>query len=124
MQRPLAIALFAFLLFAASAHPTAQAEPESKQRLAANPEQLVLGHGAVGMLDQVDQRGEDLGLERNVGCQGFYAESREELAPALEQARDADGPAALCLRTSREANLATPMDPVMRFIEVYQGPLG
>jgi acetolactate synthase-1/2/3 large subunit len=61
---------------------------------------------------------------KGLGCHGFYVESAEELVPTLEQARAADGPVVVCLRTSREANLATPMDPLMRFIEVYQGPLG
>lgn len=61
---------------------------------------------------------------QGLGCHGFYAESDEELLPALEQARAADGPAVVCLRTSRDANLETPMAPLMRFIEVYQGPLG
>jgi acetolactate synthase-1/2/3 large subunit len=59
-----------------------------------------------------------------LGCKGFYVESRGELVPALEQARATDGPAVVCLRTSREANLATPGDPLMRFVEVYQGPMG
>jgi acetolactate synthase-1/2/3 large subunit len=59
-----------------------------------------------------------------LGCKGLYVESEDELMPALEAARAADGPVVVCLRTSREANLATPMDPLMRFIEVYQGPMG
>ena len=59
-----------------------------------------------------------------LGCKGFYVETRDELVPALEQARAADGPTVVCLRTSREANLATPRDPLMRFVEVYQGPMG
>ena len=59
-----------------------------------------------------------------LGCKGLYVERLDELAPALEEARAADGPVVVCLRTSREANLATPGDPLMRFIEVYQGPMG
>jgi acetolactate synthase-1/2/3 large subunit len=59
-----------------------------------------------------------------LGCLGLYVESEAELVPALEKARDAEGPVVICLRTSREANLATPTDPLMRFIEVYQGPMG
>ncbi|MCP3982913.1 MAG: thiamine pyrophosphate-binding protein [bacterium] len=59
-----------------------------------------------------------------LGCKGFYVDTREGLVPALEQARAVDGPAVVCLRTSREANLATPGDPLQRFIEVYQGPMG
>jgi hypothetical protein len=30
----------------------------------------------------------------------------------------------VCVRTSREANAALPPEPLMRFVEVYQGPLG
>jgi acetolactate synthase-1/2/3 large subunit len=63
-------------------------------------------------------------VAEGLGCAGFYADSEEGLAPALEQARRATKPAVVCLRTSREANLATPTDPIMRFIEVYQGPIG
>ncbi len=59
-----------------------------------------------------------------LGCRGYYVDSLEGLRPALEAARDGDGPAVVCLRTSREANLATPGDPAMRFVEVYQGPMG
>jgi acetolactate synthase-1/2/3 large subunit len=59
-----------------------------------------------------------------LGCKGFYVDAKEDLVATLEQARAADGPVVVCLRTSREANLETPIDPLMRFIEVYQGPLG
>ena len=62
-------------------------------------------------------------VAQGLGCQGFYVEERAELSAALEQAKAADGPAVVCLRTSREANLATPAEPLQRFIEVYQGPL-
>jgi acetolactate synthase-1/2/3 large subunit len=63
-------------------------------------------------------------VAEGLGCKGLYVESRDELVPALERARSADGPVVVCLRTSHEANLATPGDPLMRFIEVYQGPMG
>jgi acetolactate synthase-1/2/3 large subunit len=59
-----------------------------------------------------------------LGCEGFYAERLEEVEPALERAKAAKGPAVVCLRTDRDANLTTPSDPLMRFVEVYQGPLG
>ena len=62
-------------------------------------------------------------VAHGLGCQGFYVEEREALAATLERAKAADGPTVVCLRTSREANLATPADPLQRFIEVYQGPL-
>jgi hypothetical protein len=29
----------------------------------------------------------------------------------------------VCMRTDKNANLATPADPLRRFVEVYQGPL-
>jgi acetolactate synthase-1/2/3 large subunit len=63
-------------------------------------------------------------VAQGLGCEGFYAESVEELEPALERAKAAAGPAVVCLRTNRDANLAMPMDPLVRFLEVYQGPLG
>jgi len=59
-----------------------------------------------------------------LGCKGLYVEREEDLAPALEEARAAEGPVVVCLRTSRAANLAIPGDSLMRFIEVYQGPMG
>jgi acetolactate synthase-1/2/3 large subunit len=59
-----------------------------------------------------------------LGCRGFYVDSADGVRPALEAAKAGDGPAVVCLRTSREANLATPGDPVGRFVEVYQGPMG
>jgi len=59
-----------------------------------------------------------------LGCAGFYVERIEELAPALEGARRSERPAVVCVRTSREANLALPSEALQRFVEVYQGPLG
>jgi acetolactate synthase-1/2/3 large subunit len=59
-----------------------------------------------------------------LGCKGLYVDRAEDLAPAFAEARAADGPVVVCLRTSREANLATPGDALMRFVEVYQGPMG
>jgi len=74
--------------------------------------------------------GTDMGTVRwdrvaeGLGAHGEHVERMEELAGALERARAADGPALLCLRTDREANLATPPELMMRFWEVYQGPTG
>jgi len=65
-----------------------------------------------------DRAGEGL------GCQPFYAENLEQVEPALEHARAAKGPAVVCLRTDRDANLTIPMDLMRRFAEVYQGPMG
>jgi acetolactate synthase-1/2/3 large subunit len=61
---------------------------------------------------------------QGLGCAGFYAERLEEVKPALEAAKSEKGPAVVCLRTDRDANLATPGDPLMRFVEVYAGPTG
>jgi acetolactate synthase-1/2/3 large subunit len=74
--------------------------------------------------------GTDMGAVRwdvvaqGLGCEGFYAESLEELEPALAGAKAAAGPAVVCVRSDRDANLAMPSDPLLRFVEVYQGPLG
>jgi len=62
-------------------------------------------------------------VAQGLGCEGFHVEQPGELEPALERAKQAAGPAVVCLRTSREANLATPPDALMRFVEVYQGPI-
>jgi acetolactate synthase-1/2/3 large subunit len=61
---------------------------------------------------------------QGLGCQGAYVERLADLEPALERAKAAPGPAVVCVRTDRDANLSTPSDPLLRFIEVYQGPLG
>jgi len=57
-----------------------------------------------------------------LGCKGFYVERMEELESALERARTADGPAVVCVKTDRDANLSIPTDLMIRFAEVYQGP--
>jgi acetolactate synthase-1/2/3 large subunit len=59
-----------------------------------------------------------------LGCTGIYVERREDLEPALERAKSTQGPVVVCMRTSRDANLAMPPEPLLRFVEVYQGPLG
>lgn len=62
-------------------------------------------------------------VAEGLGCHGEYAERIEEVAPALQRARAAAGPAVVCLRTDREANLAIPQELLLRFVEVYQGPM-
>ncbi|HZR82114.1 MAG TPA: thiamine pyrophosphate-binding protein [Candidatus Binatia bacterium] len=57
-----------------------------------------------------------------LGCSAWYVEKLEDLPPALAGARAADGPAVICLRTDRDANLQLPPDMIMRFVAVYQGP--
>jgi acetolactate synthase I/II/III large subunit len=59
-----------------------------------------------------------------LGCQSFYVDRMEDLEAALKGARAADGPAVVCLKTNRDANLAIPGDLGRRFGEVYQGPIG
>jgi len=48
----------------------------------------------------------------------------EDLDAALKGAREADGPAVICLKTNRDANLAIPGELGLRFGEVYQGSDG
>ena len=59
-----------------------------------------------------------------LGCKAFYVERMEDLEAALKGAKAADGPAVICLKTYRDANLAIPMELGIRFAEVYQGPMG
>ena len=61
-------------------------------------------------------------VAEGLGCTSAYAEQPDEVEPALARAKQTKGPTVVCLRTSREANLATPQDPLLRFVEVYQGP--
>ncbi|MGH7857659.1 MAG: thiamine pyrophosphate-binding protein, partial [Candidatus Binatia bacterium] len=59
-----------------------------------------------------------------LGCEGAYVDSLEQLAPALERARASSRPTVVCLKTDHGANLAVPQELLMRFVEVYQGPMG
>jgi len=59
-----------------------------------------------------------------LGCHGEYVERTEDIAPALQRAKAATRPAVICLKTDRDANLAIPMEMLLRFTEVYQGPTG
>jgi len=59
-----------------------------------------------------------------LGCKSFYVERMEDLEAALKSAQAADGPAVICLKTNRDANLAIPGELGLRFGEVYQGPMG
>ena len=62
-------------------------------------------------------------VAEGLGCYAEYVEKLEDLEPALKNARDAAGPAVVCVKTDREANLAAPQEFLMRFVEVYQGPM-
>ncbi|HET9694908.1 MAG TPA: thiamine pyrophosphate-dependent enzyme, partial [Steroidobacteraceae bacterium] len=57
-----------------------------------------------------------------LGCHGEYVQSVEELPAALERAARHERPAVVCVRTSKEANLAVPETIMGRFFEVYFGP--
>jgi acetolactate synthase-1/2/3 large subunit len=63
-------------------------------------------------------------VAEGLGCHGEYVERIEDVAPALGRAREAKGPAVVCARTDRDANLGVPQEMMLRFVEVYQGPLG
>ena len=63
-------------------------------------------------------------VAQGLGCTGEYVDSLDDVEAAVARAKAAAGPAVVCLRTSREANLSTPSDPMLRFVEVYQGPMG
>ena len=62
-------------------------------------------------------------VARGLGCEGLYAESLEEVEGALGAARHAPGPAVICVRTDRAANLGVAPDAAIRFAEVYQVPM-
>lgn len=62
-------------------------------------------------------------VAEGLGCYAEYVEVPDNLEPALKRAREADGPAVVCVKTDREANLAAPQELIMRFFEVYQGPM-
>ena len=62
-------------------------------------------------------------VAEGLGCKGFYAETVDELRVALEASRAVAGPVVICVRSDREANLGVPQDAMMRFIEVYNGPM-
>jgi len=63
-------------------------------------------------------------VAEGLGCQSFYVDRMEDLEAALKGAKASDGPAVVCLKTNRDANLAIPMELGLRFAEVYQGPMG
>jgi len=63
-------------------------------------------------------------VAEGLGCRGLYAAKPEEVAPALAAARKSEGPAVVCVRSDRGANMAVPPDAMLRFMEVYQGPIG
>jgi acetolactate synthase-1/2/3 large subunit len=63
-------------------------------------------------------------VAEGLGCHGEYVDRMEDVEPVLRRAKAANGPAVVCVRTDREANLAIPQELLLRFVEVYQGPMG
>jgi acetolactate synthase-1/2/3 large subunit len=61
-------------------------------------------------------------VAEGLGCHGEYVDSIEALPAALMRAKGARGPALVCVRTSKDANLAVPQAGMARFFEVYNGP--
>jgi acetolactate synthase-1/2/3 large subunit len=61
-------------------------------------------------------------VAEGLGCLGEYVDSIEALPAALARAKAHAGPALVCVRTSKEANLAVPEAGMGRFFEVYFGP--
>ncbi len=61
-------------------------------------------------------------LAEGLGCAGLYVDNMSDLEGALTAARDSPGPALVCVRTDRAANMAVPLAALRRFGEVYQGP--
>jgi acetolactate synthase-1/2/3 large subunit len=62
-------------------------------------------------------------VAEGLGCHGEYVERSGDLEAALGRAKAADAPAVVCVKTDRDANLATPHELLVRFVEVYQGPM-
>ncbi len=62
-------------------------------------------------------------VAEGLGCDGVYAEHPADVGPALQRAGASTKPTVVCLRTDRDANLAMPQELMLRFIEVYQGPM-
>ena len=61
-------------------------------------------------------------VAEGLGAQGAYVDSMADLAPAIGRAKAHNGPALVCVRTSKAANLALPPSVGGRFFEVYFGP--
>ena len=63
-------------------------------------------------------------VAEGLGCLGFFVDSMSGLEETLAAARNAAGPALVCVRTDRAANMSVPRSIQHRFAEVYQGPSG
>jgi acetolactate synthase-1/2/3 large subunit len=63
-------------------------------------------------------------VAEGLGCEGLFVDARDALDSVIEHARKSDRPTVICAKTDRDANLAVPGEQMLRFTEVYQGPLG
>lgn len=63
-------------------------------------------------------------VAKGLGCQGLSVDKADDLDSVLDAAKRHTGPSVVCVRTDRDANRNVPTDGMLRFIEVYQGPLG
>ena len=62
-------------------------------------------------------------IAQGLGCEGLYATTLDEDESSLATARAARGPAVVCVRTDRAANMGVPPEAALRFMEVYQGQM-
>jgi len=111
-------------------------EMQSAAREGLKVRTIVFAEGSWSMEEPNERRlygrtfGTEMGTVRwdrvaeGLGCQSFYVDRMEELEAALKGAKASDGPAVVCLKTNRDANLAIPGELGLRFGEVYQGPMG
>jgi acetolactate synthase-1/2/3 large subunit len=63
-------------------------------------------------------------VAEGLGASGFYVDAAGDLDATIAAARAARGPALVCAKTDRGANLSVPPAVAVRFGEVYSGPLG
>jgi acetolactate synthase-1/2/3 large subunit len=61
-------------------------------------------------------------VAEGLGCHGEYVDALEALPAALARCKSYAGPSVVCIRTSKEANVAVPQAGMARFFEVYFGP--
>jgi len=107
-------------------------ETAAHQRVKVTVVVMAEGQWTMEIPNEVTHWGRDFGtgmgevrwdlIARGLGCHGEYVESIADLAPALARAKAHDGPALVCVRTSKDANLSVPETIVGRFFEVYFGP--
>jgi acetolactate synthase-1/2/3 large subunit len=62
-------------------------------------------------------------VAEGLGASGYYVERAGDLEAAVGGARAARGPALVCVKTDRAANLSIPPSIAKRFGEVYSGPV-